>query len=59
MRVRSVSISVTKNFGNYESLKLGAEVELEPGEDPQDGYTRGMAEIAQQLEALGVTGPSA
>lgn len=35
MRITKVHMDRTINLGNYSNLKLGAEAEVEPGEDPE------------------------
>ena len=49
MKCKTINVTLTVNLGNYESLRIGGEWELEPGE------TEGR-QIVKTYEALKKTG---
>lgn len=51
MKQTSINIQITKNLGNYESVRLGGEWSIED-EDPAQAYRSALAQLNQIFEEL-------
>ena len=51
MKQTTINIQVTKNLGNYESVRLGGEWSIED-EDPAHAYRSALAQLNQVFEEL-------
>lgn len=45
MKQVKIEVQITKNLGNYESVRLGGEWSLDEGEDQQAAYKAAIAEL--------------
>ena len=51
MKQTAIEIQITKNLGNYESVRLGGEWSIED-EDPSQAYRSALAQLNQVFEEL-------
>ena len=51
MKQTSINIQITKNLGNYESVRLGGEWSIED-EDPSQAYRSALAQLNQVFDEL-------
>lgn len=45
MKQTTINVQITKNLGNYESVRLGGEWSLDEGEDATQAYTDALNEL--------------
>ena len=51
MKQTAINIQITKNLGNYESVRIGGEWSIED-EDPSQAYRSALAQLNQVFEEL-------
>lgn len=51
MKQTAINIQITKNLGNYESVRLGGEWSIED-EDPSQAYRSALAQLNQVFDEL-------
>ena len=52
MKQTIINAQITKNLGNYESVRLGGEWSIEEGENPSQAYRSALAQLNQVFEEL-------
>lgn len=52
MKQEKVEIQITKNLGNYESVRLGGEWSIEERENPEQAYRSALAQLNQIFDEL-------
>ena len=52
MKQEKVEIQITKNLGNYESVRLGGERSIEENENPEQAYRTALAQLNQVFDEL-------
>ena len=45
MKQTSINVQITKNLGNYESIRLGGEWSIEESENPAQAYSNALNEL--------------
>ena len=52
MKQEKVEIQITKNLGNYESVRLGGEWSIEENENPEQAYRSALAQLNKVFDEL-------
>lgn len=52
MKQTTINVQITKNLGNYESVRLGGEWSIEESENPEKAYRDALAQLNQVFEEL-------
>lgn len=52
MKQTTINAQITKNLGNYQSLKLGGEWSIEENENPAQAYRSALAQLNQVFDEL-------
>ena len=52
MKQTTINAQITKNLGNYESVRLGGEWSIEEGENPEQAYRSALAQLNQVFDEL-------
>lgn len=52
MRQTSIEIQITKNLGNYESVRLGGEWSIDENENPAEAYRSALVQLNQVFDEL-------
>ena len=52
MKQTSINIQITKNLGNYESVRLGGEWSTDESENPEQSYRSALAQLNQVFDEL-------
>lgn len=52
MKQTTINAQVTKNLGNFESLRLGGEWSIEENENPAQAYRSALAQLNQVFDEL-------
>lgn len=52
MKQTTINAQITKNLGNYESVRLGGEWSIEENENPEQAYRSALAQLNQIFEEL-------
>lgn len=52
MKQTSIEIQITKNLGNYESVRLGGEWSIDEGENPEQAYRNALLQLNQVFDEL-------
>lgn len=52
MKQTTINVQITKNLGNYESIRLGGEWSIEESENPEQAYRDALAQLNQVFDEL-------
>lgn len=52
MKQTTINAQITKNLGNYESVRLGGEWSIEENENPAQAYRSALAQLNQVFDEL-------
>ena len=52
MKQTTINAQITKNLGNYESVRLGGEWSIEESENPEKAYRDALAQLNQVFDEL-------
>ena len=52
MKQTTINAQITKNLGNYESVRLGGEWSIDEGENPTQAYRNALAQLNQVFDEL-------
>lgn len=52
MKQTTINAQITKNLGNYESVRLGGEWSIEESENPEQAYRSALAQLNQVFDEL-------
>lgn len=52
MKQTTINAQITKNLGNYESVRLGGEWSIDGNENPEQAYRNALAQLNQVFEEL-------
>ena len=52
MKQTAINIQITKNLGNYESVRLGGEWSIDENENPAQAYRNALAQLNQVFDEL-------
>ena len=52
MKQTTINAQITKNLGNYESVRLGGEWSIEENENPEQAYRSALAQLNQVFDEL-------
>ena len=52
MKQTTINAQITKNLGNYESLRLGGEWSIDESENPEQAYRSALAQLNQVFDEL-------
>ena len=52
MKQTAINIQITKNLGNYESVRLGGEWSIDEIENPEQAYRNALAQLNQVFNEL-------
>ena len=52
MKQTAINIQITKNLGNYESVRLGGEWSTDESENPEQSYRSALAQLNQVFDEL-------
>ena len=52
MKQTAINIQITKNLGNYESVRLGGEWSIDEIENPEQAYRNALAQLNQVFDEL-------
>lgn len=52
MKQTAINIQITKNLGNYESVRLGGEWSIDESENPEQAYRNALAQLNKVFDEL-------
>ena len=52
MKQTTINAQITKNLGNYESVRLGGEWSIDESENPEQAYRSALAQLKQVFDEL-------
>ena len=52
MKMEKINAQITKNLGNYESVRIGGEWSIDENENPEHAYLSALAQLNQVFEEL-------
>ena len=52
MKQTTINAQITKNLGNYESVRLGGEWSIEESENPEQAYRNALEQLNQVFDEL-------
>ena len=52
MKQTTINAQITKNLGNYESVRLGGEWSIDESENPEQAYRTALAQLNQVFDEL-------
>ena len=52
MKQTTINAQITKNLGNYESVRLGGEWSIDESENPEQAYRSALAQLNQVFDEL-------
>ena len=52
MKQTTIDIQITKNLGNFESVKFGGEWSIDESENPEQAYRNALAQLNQVFDEL-------
>lgn len=52
MKQTTINVQITKNLGNYESVRLGGEWSIDESENPEKAYRDALAQLNQVFDEL-------